>query len=61
LTDIHPPTPSLLTKTGLEWLMGKKKVSKFMNIRLEVTLKRNFRFSKPQNYRYLFKMVFLMS
>jgi hypothetical protein len=40
LTDIHPPTPSLLTKTELEWLMGKKKVSKADEYRIRSDIKK---------------------
>ena len=40
MKDIHRPTPSLLTKTELEWLMGKKKVSKVYEYRIRCDIKK---------------------
>jgi len=40
LKDIYPPTPSLLTKTEMEWLIGKKKVSKVYEYRIRCDIKK---------------------
>ena len=40
MKDIYPPTPSLLTKTEMEWLIGKKKVSKVYEYRIRCDIKK---------------------
>ena len=40
MTDIHPPTPSLLTKTELEWLLGNTSMSKSFEYKIKSTIKK---------------------
>ena len=59
LTHIHPPPPSLLTKTELEWLMGKKKVSKVYEYRIRCDIKKKLQVFQTSELPLLIQNGFL--
>ncbi|MDF2736923.1 MAG: hypothetical protein K0S93_779, partial [Nitrososphaeraceae archaeon] len=59
MTVIHPPTPSLLTKTEVEWLIGNKKVSKVYEYRIRSDIKKKLQIFQTSELPLLVQNGFL--